>query len=264
MRKRDLHEAAFFMPGVNPDIRQPSCRLFSQSIRCFSWASGFRIVIHQREQTMTISPPLRLTSSVAAFCFIAAPLPALAQISPTNQIIGCQSIDNDVERLKCFDQVAGRLNTVNKKPVSRSLTPVMPKPAPMVPNVPTPSPPTSAAETIVYPTNTTVTPSVEKGASIEDFGKDPNAALKPQEATLQTPKGKAVFTVKHVQIFGFIKKRLYMTNGQVWEQTTGSNLSIDEGKPPQGTTVIISKTAFGGYMMKLSDKKSRVKVKRVR
>lgn len=201
---------------------------------------------------MITSPPYRATCSrvsmsVAAFCLLAAPLPAMAQISTTNQIIGCQSIDNDIARLQCFDEVAARLNTVSTKPASRALTPVIPKSTPMAPKVPTPSAPEAAANAV-----------------IQDFGRDVKAAPKPKEAALLTPKGDVVFTVKHVQIFEYVKKRFYMTNGQVWEQTTAANLDIEEGKPPAGTTAEISKSGFGGYKLKINDKKWGVKVKRVR
>jgi hypothetical protein len=187
--------------------------------------------------------------SVAALCLLAAPLPAMAQISTPNQIIGCQSIDNDIARLECFDQVAARLNPVSTKPESRALTPVIPKTTSMAPKVPTPVAPNAEAEA---------------KSVIQDFGKDVKAAPKPKEAALLTPKGDVVFTVKHVQIFDYVKKRFYMTNGQVWEQTTAANLDIEEGKPPAGTTAEISKSGFGGYKLKINDKKWGVKVKRVR
>ena len=75
---------------------------------------------------------------------------------------------------------------------------------------------------------------------------------------------KIVYTVKHVQIFGFIKKRLYMSNGQVWEQTTGSDIYLEEGPQPAGTTAEIKKTGFGGFKVRVNDAKWGVKVKRVR
>jgi len=201
---------------------------------------------------------------MVALCVITVPLPALAQISPTNQIIGCQSIDNDIARLECFDQVADRLNTVTKKPASRALTPVVPETVPMVPKPPVPSVPASTAETTTYTPRKAVTAAPEPKAVIKDFGKDMSQGPKPTEAALLTPKGDVVFSVKHVQIFDHVKKRFYMTNGQVWEQTTAANLDIEEGKPPVGTTAEISKSGFGGYKLKINDKKWGVKVKRVR
>lgn len=190
----------------------------------------------------------QITTALAAALFVTVPLSADAQISTANQVLGCQSIDNDIARLECFDLVASRLNPVVKTPPERTLTPVIPKTAPMAPAVPTPSaPPAAKAETV-----------------INNFGKADSKSPKPKEAALLTPKGDVVFTVKHVQIFDHVKKRFYMTNGQVWEQTTAANINIDEGKPPAGTTAEISKGSFGGYKLKINDKKWGVKVKRVR
>lgn len=191
---------------------------------------------------------LNLRTSLVACLFASMPAAATAQISTENQVLGCQSIENDIARLECFDLVASRLNPMTKTPPAKTLTPVIPK-AEVVP----PAPPSPVKRPVAEAENV-----------IREFGKDPEEKTKPKEAALLTPKGDVVFTVKHVQIFDFVKKRFYMTNGQVWEQTTAANLDIEEGKPPAGTTAEISKTSFGGYKLKLNDKKWGVKVKRVR
>ena len=213
---------------------------------------------------MIILPPLRVTLSLAAFCLIAAPTPILAQSSPTTQIIGCQSIDNDIARLACFDQIAARLNTGTPTPRPQISTPALPKFSEKAAMAPLPSIAPSPAQTPLYAAPSPAKSTPEPKAVIKDFGKDMSQGPKPKEAALLTPKGDVVFTVKHVQIFDHIKKRFYMTNGQVWEQITAANLDIDEGKPPAGTTAEISKSGFGGYKLKINDKKWGVKVKRVR
>lgn len=220
-------------------------------------AGGLGLDILHREKTMTTSPKIRLTAYMTAFCLLANSTPALAQITTANQIIGCQSIENDISRLDCFDQIAERLNKTSK--------PEAPKVAPSVIQQPTniilqSTNPKTATET----TAQLETPDVKPKAIIQDFGKDASEGLKPTEAALLTPKGKVIFSVKHVQIFDHVKKRFYMTNNQVWEQTTARDLNIKEGPPPKGTTVTISHSGFGGYKLRLNDKKSRVKVKRVR
>lgn len=195
---------------------------------------------------MTRSTSIHLATSMATLCLIVTAMPATAQISPANQIIGCQSKESDSERLECFDKVAARLNTVPEKLTTQAFTPIILKAQPIAPKA------------------TVMSPTPDVSGAIEDFGKDLSAGPKPKEAALLTPKGDVVFAVKHVQVFDFVKKRFYMTNGQVWEQTTGANLDIDEGMPPAGTTAEISKSGFGGYKLKINDKKWGVKVKRVR
>jgi len=213
---------------------------------------------------MTRRIPLHLTTAIAAVLIVSTSQPALAQISPANQIIGCQSIDNDIARLECFDLVAARLNTMVKPPPAQTLSPVIPKTATTPPDSPVASEPAMPEMTNTYSVAPATAAPTKAEAAIKDFGKDLKAPPKPKEAALLTPKGDVIFTVKHVQIFDFVKKRFYMTNGQVWEQTTAANLDIDEGKPPAGTTAEISKGGFGGYKLKINDKKWGVKVKRVR
>lgn len=197
---------------------------------------------------MTKTTSLRISAGLTAILLTSVPLTALAKTSTSNEILKCQDIENNKSRLDCFDSLADQINPKPSPSEPKLVAPDVSTDIPTIKEAPQPPVP-------VLKSNT---------EAIQDFGKNLDAAPKPKETALLTPKGEVIFTVKHVQIFDHVKKRIYMTNGQVWQQTTGTNLDIEEGKPPAGTTAKITKSGFGGYKLKLNDKKWGVKVKRVR
>jgi hypothetical protein len=93
-----------------------------------------------------------------------------------------------------------------------------------------------------------------QNADADNFGKEETVAANADEM---------IMTIGKVQIFDAIKRRFYMTNGQVWEQKTGVNVNIDEGMHPSGVEAHIEDSGFSGYTMKLNGEGNKIKVKRV-
>ena len=91
-------------------------------------------------------------------------------------------------------------------------------------------------------------------AGIEDFGNVKDKDLDADEV---------IMTIGKVQMFQMIKRRFYMTNGQVWEQKTGVNVDIEPGMQSPGVEAYIEDSGFSGYTMKINGEGNKIKVKRV-
>ncbi|MGB6228970.1 MAG: hypothetical protein WBF53_02445 [Litorimonas sp.] len=104
----------------------------------------------------------------------------------------------------------------------------------------------------------------ERVQTVEEFGRNRDAERQAETAAIISAENQVTYEVAHVTTFDYIKKRFFMSNGQVWEQTTGTDARIDEGPAPDGTTATIEDSGFGGFKMSLNGAKRRIKVRRVR
>jgi len=178
-------------------------------------------------------------------------------------IYKCKSLTVPTDRLACYDNAVGRFEAAQKKGdvVTISKNEV------------------KKVEQEAFGFNI---PSLPKFGKILGLGKSDkkqddhnntkNAAISEPQAKEKTDTNQRVtysdnneissvaMEIEKITKFDAIKKRFYFKNGQVWEQTTGSNINI----PKSPWTAEITKGALGGYKLKLNGKGWKVKVRRVK
>ncbi len=205
-----------------------------------------------------------LTLSAAALA-----LPGAASAQATDGLDACAAIANDAERLACFDAVlrvrasqpAKELSapaTVSRPTVTRPLTnSAIAAPAPAVATPARQKPGLLGRMGRVVGIGDKAPDTVENFGRVFEEEREAEAVAMVQDDEVSLP-------VARVTTFDTVKRRFYMGNGQVWEQTTTTDARIDEGRPPAGTYATIERSGFGGFKMSLNGKKRRFKVKRVR
>lgn len=178
---------------------------------------------------------MRIILSIILGLGIFGPLSALAQdaVSPLASIYQCRDIDDDAERLACYDQQVDRLEEKEEK---KEIVAIDAK----------------EAERLREKTFGFSLPSIPD-LNFLDIGKD-----KENEDAM-------VFTVEKVSILARGRSKQYtvhLHNGMVWEQVSGRINYLPKGD----LTATIKKGAIGSYMMSLSNGKERVRglgVKRI-
>lgn len=207
-----------------------------------------------------------LVLNLILFLTIGITSPALGQISSQpdelESLYKCKSIIVPSERLECYDNAVGRFEVAQKKgdvvTISKSEV--------------------KKVEQEAFGFNI---PSLLKFGKILGLSKSDKQEERSQSqhAAISEPKNKektdttqrvtytddnkissVAMEIEKITKFDSIKKRFYFKNGQVWEQTTGSNINI----PKSPWTAEISKGGLGGYKLKLNGKGWKVKVRRVK
>ena len=210
---------------------------------------------------------------LAALCAALA-LPSTAR-AQTDGLDACAAIAVDAERLACFDAVL--------RVRAQSGGGAVPAPAPTY--VPAPAQPARPAinSAVPAPAPAVAAPATEPAKrpgllgrmgrvvgigdkpadTVQNFGRDYEAEREVQTVAM-VEDDEVRLDIARVTTFDHVKRRFYMSNGQVWQQTTATDARIDEGRPPAGTYATIERTGFGGYKMSLNGGKRRISVKRVR
>lgn len=174
-------------------------------------------------------------------------------------IYACKLLSGATERLSCYDKAVGRFEAAQKKGdvVTISKNEV------------------KKVEQEAFGFNI---PSLPKFGKILGLGKSDkkdssekssHAAISDTD-TANTNKrvtysdnneiSAVAMEIEKITKFDAIKKRFYFKNGQVWEQTTGSELNL----PKAPWTAEITKGALGGYKLKVNGKGWKVKVRRIK
>lgn len=157
---------------------------------------------------------------------MAAPFAATAEPVSTDEVYACASMDDDAERLACYDAAVGRLKQAEE-----------------------------AGEI------TTVTREQVAEVQRDSFGFSipslPSIAMPRLGGGEAEEIEELTFAVTDLDRSGYGKVTVTLENGQVWRQTDSERtpLSADEA--------LIKRAAFGSYMMKLDGGRA-FRVERVR
>lgn len=147
----------------------------------------------------------------------------------TEQNRMCRAIENDYERLSCYDRINIELATISNAAPTASI--IRQTPDSSAPDANGPDP-----ETFGLPTPTTT--NSENG--------DQQSVRIVITSFAKNPHGEILF---------------YTSNGQVWQQKDNTRVFLRQGESPSAT---ISQSSFGGYRLKIDGKRPKIRVKRIR
>ena len=208
-----------------------------------------------------------------SFCALIALISLSSQtVSAQNNaqnLLECRSIVDESQRLSCYDNIADQMSSLLYGTDAKSSNP----PETNLPPSPSPEKSTQLVNSEVEKKglfrritglvglNDDDAEELQRAeaesyanADIEDFGNAKEKSIDADEV---------IMTIGKVQMFQMIKRRFYMTNGQVWEQKTGVNVDIEPGLQTPGVEAHIQDSGFSGYTMKINGEGNKIKVKRV-
>ena len=242
---------------------------------------------------MLMRPSKTVLASVSACAFFIAP--ALGQTPNAEDtlraVVQCRTLENNEDRLACFDRASAALETsldtgaviaVSREDVdtaerdtfglslpnfgalARSLTSAgenaalsglnedspehTPAPSPSAESqapVQVAAAPQTRAETLEQ---SDAVAASRSGVQVQERGEDGRAV-------------KVVMEIERFQEFNYQQARIYMTNGQVWEQTRAQRLRM----PSNGEAYAhIRRTSTGIHLLRINDTGNAVQVRRVR
>ena len=168
---------------------------------------------------------------------------SLSGQAATPSLESCAAIEDPVERLACYDTLAGRLPADTAKASDKApsaVDPVAPKADVIVPAVPAVTPTVPAVEP---------TPDAEAIFGLEH--KQKLGEERPDELQLK-------WTKKKKDAYG--KWIIILENGQVWRQTDSRRFSFTNSEQ----RVVISRGLLGSFFMGEPERKGRIRVKRVK
>lgn len=225
--------------------------------------------------------PLYLSICSAALIGMTTLGPTAAYAQNASALNACRKLTNDAERLRCFDRAMRPMETrsLTGKPVPPRQSDIpagqpidmtdgmMPDADPETAQFGLPEQKADDGPSFMGRLGRMVGLGSDDDApeSVESFGRDAEADRRQEvRQAVMSGEGEVTYQIRKITTFDFVKKRFFMANGQVWEQTTDTDARIDEGVPPSGTFAVIESTAFGGFKMSLNGGKRRIKVRRVR
>jgi len=168
---------------------------------------------------------------------------SLSGQAATLSLESCAAIEHPVERLACYDTLAGRLPAGTSEAsdtAPSAVDPVAPKADVIVPAAPA-----------VTPTVPAVEPTPDAEAI---FGLEPKR--EPEEE--RPHKRQLKWTKKKRDAYG--KWIITLENGQVWRQTDSTRFSFKNSEQ----WVVVSRGALGSYFLGEPERNRRIRVKRVK
>ncbi|MBL4895033.1 MAG: hypothetical protein JKY59_09255 [Emcibacter sp.] len=153
----------------------------------------------------------------------------VAQAGPFQSILDCKEITEDAKRLACFDAASQRM--INDRTAGLKVEK----------NRPT------------------------KEDQVASFGKSqlrssPVKAVREKEIKQEKNLSHVTLTVKKIAYTKSKKVVIFMKNGQVWKQKEGGKIRLPKGE----FEVEIRRGAIGGYNMTVPNKRSFIRVKRLK
>jgi len=168
---------------------------------------------------------------------------SLSGQAATLSLESCAAIEDPVERLACYDTLAGRLPAAKAKASGTALSavdPVAPKADIIVPAAPAVTPTVPAVEQ---------TPDAEAIFGLEHKQKPEEE--RPYELQLK-------WTKKKKDAYG--KWIIFLENGQVWRQTDSTRFSFKNSEQ----WVVISRGVLSSFFLGEPEGYRRIRVKRVK
>jgi hypothetical protein len=176
---------------------------------------------------------------IAIFLFAVS----LSGQAATQSLESCAAIENPVERLACYDRLAGRLPADTAKAsgtAPSAVDPVAPKVDVIVPAAPA-----------VTPTAPEVEPTPDAEAIFGLEHKQKPEEGRPDELQLK-------WTKKKKDAYG--KWIITLENGQVWRQTDSTRFIFKNSQQ----WVVVSRGFAGGFFLGEPERNKRIRVKRVK
>lgn len=206
----------------------------------------------------------RLACAVLPALFLAMAAPAQAQqegADPLDPILACRTIEEATRRLECFDTAAaalgnqvrsGRIVAVEREEIEAVERDTFGLDLPSLPNL--------SMALFRAQANAAVDGESPVGAGEADAGAEHNG-LRVLERTEEGRAELVSMTIDRVEEFGYQRLRFYMTNGQVWEQTSTMRVRV----PRRGVTEAeIRRTRMGAHLMKINGVGRNIEVRRIR
>lgn len=203
--------------------------------------------------------------------------------SKLDALLACQSVVNDTERLRCFDNTAlsfseatekGEIVTVEKetiKTIERESfgfnLPSIPKLSSLfgISNEDEASKPPSESEETIVKSDPERSVSVESSIEKEPSVIAPDTPVKTVEDNSDaTSTQQVTLTISRVGKHQGRKLKFLFTNGQIWEQVDSASLpkiKLGEGKI---VTAKITKGSLGSFFLRINGKGTAIKVRRAR
>jgi hypothetical protein len=189
-----------------------------------------------------------------AALLLIAPAAFANSVDLKTQLLSCQHISDEEQRLSCFDQIVSRLETipvvvkeVAKQPVTTAM-PAVTSTAPVslpVTQVETPAP----ATLVNQPSPASQPTPVQPSAAVEFGLTAPAAVAEVDQITA---------VVKTVELNKRKKLLITLENGQLWQQIDQDYLNIKAGD-----TCVIKRGSFGSFLLGVSGYNRTIRVRRV-
>lgn len=168
---------------------------------------------------------------------------SLSGQAATLSLESCSAIEGPIERLACYDMLAGRLPADTARAsgtAPRAVDPVAPKTDVIVPAAPAVKQTVPAVEP---------TPVTEAIFGLKDIQKSEEE--RPDKLQFKWAK-------KKKDAYG--KWIIFLENGQVWRQTDGKRFNFVNSEQ----WVVISRGSLGSFFLGEPERKGRIRVKRVK
>ncbi len=182
---------------------------------------------------------------------------ALAQNSASGSSLdSCRALSDPSLRLECYDRLLGTA------PVGGAPNAPLSTPSAPVPEAPVIAPPPQTPQNVT-PSPVTVKPTPPKdinplNQSVEDFEQ-----TKAQSASKDRVKSVSSEIIR-ADTFGYKKLRVYLKNGQVWEQTDSVQITPPRISKSRTPFAKITKASMGSHFLRVNGKSRAIKVRRVR
>ena len=209
-----------------------------------------------------------ITIGAYFFCIAAAfTAPAHSQDSSVPDelaaIYACKSKLDNLERLSCYDNAVGNFEAAEKSgqvvTIDKTAIDTVEREAFgfNIPSLPSLGKLFGGGKTNRAETEARIIE--EQGTAASTQAKAKPILMAPKDSDVKS----VLLTIDRTQKFGYDKIRFYMTNGQVWEQTTGSPIRVPKVRNNTPNTAKISKASLGSFMLKVNGKGRAARVKRV-
>lgn len=185
-------------------------------------------------------------------------------------LLACRSITNAEARLSCFDentalldtaQKSGEVVVVTKEDVARAERESFGLRASDI----APIDRLVKGGVTIQEKAEPALPSKEE-AKIQKTKREASAGKVTELETAEDQELREVsIPIERVDTFGYQRKRFYLTNGQVWEQTTSQSLRVPKQREGQPQNFIeLQKAAVGGFFLRVNGTGRAVRARRVR
>lgn len=220
--------------------------------------------------------PRRIISGTALLFTLSSTTQTWAQTATTEEtpeisaIFACQTETDAMKRLACYDEAVGRFETAKEQgevvTISKQQVEAVKKDSfgfniPSLPKLGSLFGSKKTAD--AKPENTLTAPvNVQKTSKT----KDKKVKIKPQksEALASNEIKEITIDIQKIQEFGYKKLRVFLVNGQVWEQTDSSRIKLPRSRKSDHGSATVRRAALGSYLMQINGKGKAFRVKRVR